>query len=71
MKTNYKMIKISILKDGDKYAYQEYQNGNDPLIYNNVYGSTGFWTLAEVCESVVATYESELIEIHLNIPNKT
>ena len=64
------MIKISILKDGDKYAYMEYQSGNDPMVYNNTYGTSGYWTLAEVCESVIATYEGEQIEVHLNIPNK-
>jgi hypothetical protein len=65
------IIKISILKDEDKYAYMEYQSGNDPLIYNDTYGNSGYWTLAEVCESVIATYEGHLIEIHLNIPNKS
>jgi hypothetical protein len=64
------MIKIAILKDGDKYAYQEYQSGNDPKVFNNTYGTSGYWTLAEVCESVLATYEGEQIEVHLNIPNK-
>jgi len=64
------MIKISILKDGDKYAYMEYQSGNNPLVYNDTYGTSGYWTLAEVCESVIATYEDMPIEVHLNIPNK-
>lgn len=64
------MIKISILKDGDKYAYMEYQSGNNPLIYNNVYGTSGYWDLAEVCESVIATYQNMEIIVTLNIPNK-
>ena len=64
------MIKLSILKDGDKYAYVEYQNGNDPKVFNDTYGNSDYWTLAEVCESVIATYEDMEIEVHLNIPNK-
>ena len=68
MKTDFKpTIKISILKDGDKFAYMEYQNGNDPLVYNNVYGSTGFWDIADVCQSIIKDYQGTAIEVTINI----
>jgi hypothetical protein len=50
------IIKISILKDGDKFAYMEYQNGNDPLVYNNTYGTTGFWDLEDLFKSLQETF---------------
>jgi len=50
-------IKISILKNGDKYAYMEYQKGNDPRVFNDVYGSGWFDDLADVLESVFESYE--------------
>jgi len=62
-----KIIKISILKDGDKYAYMEYQSGNDPKVYNNTYGSTGFWDLGECLESILNTYEGDKIILTNNI----
>lgn len=55
------MIKISILKDGDKYAYMEYQSGNDPQVYNNTYGTTGFLDLGEVLINIFGTYEGKEI----------
>lgn len=67
------IIKISILKDGDEatigndFAYMEFQGGNDPLVYNNAYGTSGFWSLEEVCEAVIKTYKGDLIEVHINL----
>jgi len=61
------IIKISILKDGDKYAYMEYQGGNDPKVYNNTYGSTGFYDLTDVLEDVAKTYGDEEFILSINI----
>lgn len=56
------MIKLSIIKDGDKYAYMEYQNGNDPKKFNDTYGCGGFWDLGELFEEILKTYQdTELI----------
>ena len=67
------IIKISILKDGNEatigndFAYMEYQNGNDPKVFNDTYGSTGHWSLDEVCEEIIKLYEGKLIEVHINL----
>ena len=67
------MIKISILKDGDgatignNYAYMEYQSGNDPKVFNDTYGSSGYWSLEEVFEAVIKLYNGKQIEVHLNL----
>jgi len=61
------IIKISILKDGDKLAFMEFQSGNDPLVYNNTYGTTGFYDLDEVCVDIIKTYEHNLIKVYINI----
>lgn len=55
------MIKISILKDGDKFAHMEFQSGNDPYVYNNTYGSTGFDDLGEVLDSIFTIYHDKEI----------
>ena len=54
-------IKISILKDEDKFAYMEYQNGNDPCVFNNTYGSGGFYDLEDLFKSLKETYGDEFI----------
>lgn len=64
------MIKISILKDPEdptKFAYMEYQSGNDPKVYNDTYGSSGFWDLGEVGEEIIKCYKDEVIMISVNI----
>jgi hypothetical protein len=61
------LIKISILKDGDKYGYMEYQTGNDPLVFNDVYGSGGFYDVEDIYASIIKNYEGMQIEVHINI----
>ena len=67
------MVKISILKDGNdanignNFAYMEYQSGNDPKVFNDTYGNSGYWSFEEVCEAVVKTYEGMAIEVHINL----
>ena len=61
------MIKISILKDGDKFAYMEYQTGNDPKVYNNIYGNNVFFDLSEVLESIFKNYEGMEIILTNNL----
>jgi hypothetical protein len=61
------MIKISILKDGDKFAFMECQSGNDPKVYNNIYGTTGFYDLEEALKSIFETYKGETITLIDNI----
>ncbi len=64
---NKELIKISILKDGDRFAYMEYQSGNDPKVYNNTYGTSGYWSFEEVCEAVITTYKDFLIDVTINL----
>ena len=61
------MIKISILKDGDKFAYMEYQTGNDPKVYNSLYGNNVFFDLADVLESIFKNYEGMEIVLTNNL----
>lgn len=61
------MIKLSILNDGDKYAYMEYQGGNDPKEFNGVYGTGGFWDLEDLFKSLLETYADEEIVITNNL----
>ena len=65
------MIKISILKNEDKYAYMEYQGGNDPKVFNDTYGSGWFWDLADVLESVFKNYEGMEIVLTNNLIGDT
>ena len=51
------MIKLSILKVGDKYAYMEYQTGNDPLVFNDTYGSNAYFDFLDVCGAIVRLYK--------------
>lgn len=50
------LVKISILKDGDSYAYMEYQNGNNPEVFNDTYGCGEFYDLEEVLKSIFDIY---------------
>ena len=63
-------IKISILKDGDNFAYIEFQSGNDPKVYNNTYGTTGYLFFEDVCKDIVESYQGEEIQIFINIKQK-
>ena len=65
MKKN--MIKISILRDGNGYAYMEYQNGNDPKVFNNTYGTRGFYDWEDLMEDLKKTYSESGEEFILSI----
>ena len=61
------MIKISILKDGDRFAYMEYQSGNNPKIYSNTYGTTGYWDLEDLIKDLQEMYSEKGEEFILSI----
>ena len=61
------MIKLSILKSGDTFAYMEYQNGNDPKVYNNTYGCDGFYDLEDLFKSILETYGNTEIILTNNL----
>ena len=64
------MIKLSILKNDDSFAYMEYQNGNDPKVFNNTYGDDGFLDLSELLESIFRNYEGMEIILTNNLEAK-
>ena len=64
------MIKISILKDGDGYAYMEYQNGNDPKVFNNTYGGSGFYDLQDLFQEIEKTYGGEEFILKFNLSER-
>lgn len=61
------MIKLSILKDGDKYACMEFQNGNNPKVYNNTYGTSGYMDLEDLFLDLLNTYAGEEIILENNL----
>ena len=63
------MIKLSILNDRDKFAYMEYQNGNDPKVFNDTYGCGGFNDLEDLFLALLKTYGNEAIVITDNLIN--